>query len=146
MNTIDVKFTCDESELSKNIFYLTFDLAIDGCSPLKNNDDSFDIHDFIMSTRKDGTYFIWTCSCGDAECAGYVNGIEVRIGMDVTLWVDHDLEKTYIFDTHDLQAKAFMLENEISKWDQHAKSNGAELCIWPSWSMKYLLPALGIGL
>jgi len=144
MNEFEVKLTPDYRELAAKKLYLAFDIAIDGASPLQNNDDDFDLLEFIMSTRKDGKYFIWTCSCGVAECAGYVDGIEVHIEGDITNWIDHDLDKTYSFNTNNLRSSALMLEDEIKKWNNHAKSNDVELTIWPSWSMEYLLPALGI--
>lgn len=145
MNQFEVKLTPDYRELTDKKLYLAFDLTIDGVSPLQNSDDDFDIYEFIMSTRKDGKYFIWTCSCGVPGCAGYFTGIDVRIEGDITYWIDHDLDKSYSFSTNNLRTKALMLEDEIKKWNSHAKSIDTELNIWPSWSMEYLFPALGIS-
>lgn len=144
MNQFEAKLSPDYRELADKKLYLAFDLAIDGVSPLQNSADDFDIYEFIMSTRKDGKYFIWTCSCGVPGCAGYFNGIEVRIEGEITYWIDHDLDKSYSFNTNNLRSKALMLEDEIKKWNSHAKSIGVELNIWPSWSMEYLFPALAI--
>ena len=143
MNEFEVKLISDYRELAAKKLFLTFDLAIDGVSPLQNNDDNFDVYEFVMSTRKEGTYFIWTCSCGVPGCAGYFDGIEVRIEGASTYWIDHDLDKRYSFNTHKLRSSALMLEDEIKKWSHHATSIGSEVTIWPSWSMEYLLPALG---
>jgi hypothetical protein len=146
MNQIEVNITPDYREIADKKLYLAFRLQIDGGSPLQNTDDDFDIVEFILSTRKDGNYFIWTCSCGVPGCAGYLNGIEVRTKEAVTCWVDRDLDKSYSFGSASLREKALALESEIKKWHSHAKSIGAELNIWPSWSMQYLLPALHIEL
>lgn len=144
MNRIEVNLTPDYREIADKKLYLAFSLTIDGVSPLQNNDDDFDIVEFILSTRTDGNYFIWTCSCGVPGCAGYFNGIEVRTEGNLTYWMDRDLDKTYSFGSENLHENGLKLEGEIKKWNRHAVSIGAELNVWPSWSMKYLLPALGI--
>lgn len=145
MNQFEVKLTPDYRELHDEKLYLVFELTIDGMSPLEASDDDFDIYEFIMSTQKDGKYFIWTCACGVPGCAGYFNGIEVRTEDEITYWIDKDLDKSYSLSTKDLRTKALMLEDEIKKWNAHAKSIGAQLNIWPSWSIEYLFPALGIN-
>ena len=145
MNQIEVNLSPDYREIADKKLYLAFSLTIDGGSPLQNTADDFDIVEFILSTRKDGSYFIWTCSCGVPGCAGYFNGIEVRTEGDLTYWMDRDLDKSYSFNSNSLRVNALMLEGDIRKWNGHAKSIGAELNIWPSWSMQYLFRALGVN-
>jgi hypothetical protein len=143
MNQIEVNLTPDYREIADKKLYLAFSVQIDGGSPLQNTDDDFDIVESILSTRKDGNYFIWTCACGVPGCAGYFNGIQVCTEGDSTYWMDRDLDKNYSFGSNSLRENALALEGEIKKWNSNAKSNGAELNIWPSWSMQYLLAALG---
>ena len=131
MNQIEVKLVQDELESSSENLCIAFKLTIDGASPLFDDDDDFDIYQFIESTRTAGRYFIMTCSCGDPGCAGYGYGIQVTIEGDITYWTDRDQNKTYSFSTGDLQSKALMLENEINKWSNEAIARGAKLAIAP---------------
>lgn len=142
MNELKAWLTPDYREIEAKKLHLAFHLTIDGGSPLQNTDDDFDLFEFIMSTRKDGTYFIWTCSCGVPGCAGYFHGIEVNSNGGTTHWNDHDLHKRYVFHTPTLHAQALAVEDEIKRWHSHAKSTGVELIIWPAWSMEDLLSAL----
>ena len=92
MNTINIALEEDTRAISKGILYLKINLTIDGIDPISNSDD-VDICDLINSMHEDGIYFIFTCCCGVAECAGYFDGIKVTTLDDKTFWLDQDSNK-----------------------------------------------------
>lgn len=143
MNHLEVELIPDYREIAGKKLFLSFDITIDGVSPLKCDDDCCDIHEFIMSTRQDGTYFPWTCSCGIPGCAGYFYGAQVRMVDDIIYWTDQDAGKHHAFDADELKRIALTLEDEFKRWAYHAKSTGVELNVWPAWSIEHLLSALG---
>lgn len=126
----------------KGKLFLKVNLTIDGNCPLQTDDDDFDIVELIKSAKKDGTYFIWTCSCGTAACAGYYKGISVEEHDGYTFWNDSDLNKKYEFKTDELKAEVEALYEEVLKWNEIAQSRNEELDILPGWTMKYLVPAI----
>lgn len=142
MNTIEISLEPDYQEISNGILHLKVKVAIDSIFPLDNPDDDFDIVELINSTRSDGNYFMWTCSCGVPGCAGYYNGIKVVSDDKETTWFDQDLNKQYTFLTSDIRAKADRIFDELLKWKYHAESIKVDLKIWPSWTIEYLIPAI----
>src|SRR6187402_2332740 len=117
MNHLEVGLEPDFTELKNGKLYLKVNISIDGLCPLQNNDDDFDICELIQSTKQNGTYFIWTCACGVAGCAGYFKGIHVQIDDTVIAWADEDLDRTYCFDTIKLKNKVHALHEELLKWN-----------------------------
>jgi hypothetical protein len=64
----------DESEPSG----LEPELVVDGRVLTAFEYGPVDLSQLDQSLRGDGTYFVWTCECGDPGCAGYFEGVEVR--------------------------------------------------------------------
>jgi len=142
MNILEVTLEPDYSEVITGKLHLKVMLTIDAVSPLQCEDDDFDIRELINSVKRDGDYFIWTCSCGVAGCAGYHKGLHVTNEKDHTTWEDRDLDKRYVFDTTALKHTIKTLNEDLLKWNSHAVSVNAELHVYPFWTMKYLLPAI----
>jgi hypothetical protein len=59
-----------------------------------------DLCELGRSLRRDGEYFIITCSCGEAGCAGIRRGVDVYCEDDQVYWVIHEPEpaRTFVFD------------------------------------------------
>jgi hypothetical protein len=144
-NILAVSLAHDHTEPDDAQIQLKVNLTIDGVNPLRYNDDDFEITELIKSTTQDGIYFPWTCSCGEPGCAGYFEGVDVKINEDFTIWSDKDQKKIYTFKTVALKAELQALHDAVVQWNQYAHSVHAELNIAPGWTMKYLLPALGIS-
>ena len=144
-NILEVSLAHDHTAPDDGQIHLKVNLTIDGGNPLRCHDDDFEIAELIKSTTQDGIYFPWTCSCGERECAGYIEGVDVKINEDFIIWSDKDQEKIYMFKTAALKAELQALHDAVVQWNQHARSVRAELNIAPAWTMKYLLPALGIS-
>jgi len=142
INTLKAVIEQSGHDINEGKLFVKVNLLIDGICPLQCNDDDFDIGELINSVKRDGTYFIWTCSCGTPGCAGYFKGITVEEYNCYTLWTDSDLNKKYKFKTEELKAEIQSLYDEVLKWDKIAISRNEELNILPSWTMKYLVPAI----
>ena len=58
-----------------------------------------DLNQLQNSIEENGTYFIWTCSCGAPGCAGRFHGVQVAHSNDETTWNDLDSKRKYVFQT-----------------------------------------------
>jgi hypothetical protein len=66
--------------------YLVVEVSIDG-NVLTNFDTyATNLPELIRSSTRAGTYFILTCWCGNAECAGIRQGIQVRHDHGNVFW------------------------------------------------------------
>jgi hypothetical protein len=131
MNSIDIKLEADHSQIEKGILYLKCNLTIDGVSPLQNQEDDFDLYELFKSLKTDGNYFIFTCACGIAGCAGYHEGIHVSIGKGTINWKDLDFDKSYEFIAIDFKNEVERIYSELLKWKQQAILRNIDLKVWP---------------
>jgi hypothetical protein len=123
------------SEISgteKKTLYVFAELTIDGLSPVKNNEDAVDLFELFESVSKDGNYFIFTCSCGVAGCAGYFNGISISTKNEITTWNDVDGGKGYSFSKSQILDEIKKCYEEILKFKEVAESKGLSLTISPN--------------
>lgn len=65
--------------------------------------EHIDLNQLRTSIEEDGTYFIWTCSCGAPGCAGRFHGVHVIHSNDETIWHDLDSKRKYVFHSTDLR-------------------------------------------
>jgi hypothetical protein len=131
MNSLDIKLEADHSQVEKGILYLKCSLTIDGVSPLQNHDDDFDLCALFKSLKTDGSYLIFTCSCGIAGCAGYHEGVHVSIDKETINWKDLDFDKSYEFATSDFKNKVEQIYSELLNWRQQTILKNVDLKIWP---------------
>lgn len=143
MNHLTVTLEQNSKTIEPGTLCLFVNLTIDGLSPLAESDHDFNICELIKSTRANGNYGLWTCSCGVNECAGYANGVSVKISDTLTTWNDLDQNKNYKFATNELRATIATLQGDVLKWLEHAKSIHATLAISPVWEIEYLLSVIG---
>ena len=61
--------------------------------------DYVDLNQLEESLDNDGTYFIWTCSCGAPGCAGLFDGVVVKHVDGKTTWIDLDQNRKFVFET-----------------------------------------------
>lgn len=142
MNHLTISLEKSNKVIQPGILCLFVNLTIDGVSPLAERDHQFNICELIRSMRANGTYWLWTCSCGVEECAGYTHGVSVEINDSVITWNDLDQNKSYKFETDELRKTIEKLKLEVLKWNEQAKSYNFTLAITPIWEMEYLLSVI----
>jgi len=88
MNTLRVR-TRLAREPDDGRDYLLPELLVDGHPLLdfQRRNLGLDLRQLAESTRRDGEFFIVTCACGDAACAGIRRGFTVRRDAKNVLWV-----------------------------------------------------------
>ena len=62
-----------------------------------------DLNQPKSSLDEDGTFFIWTCSCGTPGCVGCFDGVRVTHSDGVTSWHDVDRKRKLMFQSQDLR-------------------------------------------
>ena len=118
-------YTQSQGELMLGLY-----LEIDGKSPLKNNEDDFNLYELFQSRKREGEFFIFTCSCGVPECAGY-KAIEVRHRDGTTNWFDKTLGQEYVFEQAKLDQEISQTFQDLNKWVFYAASNNLILKVYP---------------
>lgn len=72
----------------------------------RTNPDALDYVDLIQlrsSLNENGTFFIWTCSCGVPGCAGRFEGVQISHSDGITTWHDLDTKRKYVIRSDDLR-------------------------------------------
>ncbi len=71
---------------------ISADIEIDGTFTVGNTPSGLavDLYELFKSTKRNGRYFILTCSCGMPDCAGIEQGITVRHHRDEVRWMIKD--------------------------------------------------------
>lgn len=62
-----------------------------------------DLDQLESSLTENGTFFIWTCSCGAPGCAGLFDGVLVAHEGENTTWHDIDCKRKFRFKSRDLR-------------------------------------------
>jgi hypothetical protein len=65
--------------------------------------DHVDLIQLRSSLNENGTFFIWTCSCGAPGCAGRFEGVQVSHSDGMTTWHDLDTKRKYVIRSDDLR-------------------------------------------
>jgi hypothetical protein len=89
MNRLSINWHIKEDEDEVGNHLLEAVIKIDG-EPLVNFDFyglAADLRELERSASDEGAFFIITCSCGNAGCAGIREGIEVKHRAGRVLWV-----------------------------------------------------------
>lgn len=90
---------------TNNIQYPTIKLLLDG----KVIDTPLDSFEFAITIKPIEAKFIFTCSCGVAECAGYHFGIKVKKKRNTVEWKFIDpieargVNRFYVFDRYEYE-------------------------------------------
>ncbi|MCX6181240.1 MAG: hypothetical protein NT150_04850 [Bacteroidetes bacterium] len=98
-----------------------------------NNESPFaygDIVDYDVlkeSMWNAGDHFIFTCSCGIAECTGRTQGVNVMHYADVIEWNDLDYQKVWRFEKAELVKEMDKISEEIKIYSGLIKNKGLEL-------------------
>ena len=119
------KYIKSQGELMLGVY-----LKIDGQSPLRNHEDDFNLYEIFQSRQKEGEFFIFTCSCGIPECAGY-KGVNVTHQGGVVEWYDKTLNNEYAFDKILLDQEIGKTFEDLKKWVFYAESNNLILKVYP---------------
>ena len=79
--------------------YLVVEISVDGNILTDFDDFATDLPELIRSSERDGNYFILTCWCGDAGCAGLRHGISVHHGRGNIFWqlVEPEPKRRFVF-------------------------------------------------
>ena len=102
-----------------------------------------DYSELIRSVKRDGEYFVLTCSCGVSHCAGIYKGIAVKFMDNFVEWHFIDpywLEgKTFIFDRN-LYVEAIRLGfQDVRNILKNALLDGKRFCVRQE-DLKILIP------
>ena len=81
-------------------------IAIDGETLTAVDYGPIDLSELERSLAGDGTYFIWTCTCGAPGCGGRTDGVGVKHANGLVRWHDRDARRHYYFTLADV-TKAF---------------------------------------
>ncbi|MCH2195255.1 hypothetical protein [Kordia sp.] len=81
---------------------------------------------FMESMKREGTYFIFSCSCGIRECGGCDQGIEVKHEKNVIVWNMLDHNKTYRFDRKRIEADIEEAIQEVKNYKAYFKKKEIE--------------------
>lgn len=92
LDTIDVELVLDEvAEDAEEVMYHDSWIAL-----LLNGErvrGTFDAFEFAVPRSKNANWYLMTCSCGIAGCAGYHYGINVKRRLRTVEWHDHETDK-----------------------------------------------------
>jgi len=77
-------------------------LVVDGARLPPFDYGPLDLVALHAACERPGTYFIWTCTCGDPGCGGAFSGVLVTHDGEMTRWHDRDTEHRYCFRRADL--------------------------------------------
>ncbi len=99
LNTIYIELVVTASQQSQQDIYMHgyIEIRVHAEKPYEEN-DIVDYNVLKDSLKQDGTYFIFTCSCGIPECGGRIKGIQVKSKNGIVEWVDLDFNKTWRFE------------------------------------------------
>lgn len=81
-------------------------IVIDGTTLAAFDHGPVDLAELERSLAGNGTFFIWTCTCGSAGCGGRTQGVHVKHSNGVVRWHDRDSRHHYCFRLADI-ASAF---------------------------------------
>jgi len=74
-------------------------LVINNTSIDKDNPEYLDLTQLRRCLTSSGTFFPWTCSCGDPGCAGMFQGVSVSHNGNNSTWLDLDGNRKLEFST-----------------------------------------------
>jgi hypothetical protein len=80
--------------------YLVVEVSIDGNVVTNFDTYATDLPELIRSSDSADDYFILTCWCGYAECAGIRQGVDVRHTQSTIIWqiTDPTPKQRFVFD------------------------------------------------
>ncbi|MGH2608827.1 MAG: hypothetical protein ACRDHF_07010 [Tepidiformaceae bacterium] len=93
----------------------------------------------VASSREPGTHFIFTCSCGDAGCGGFFNGIDVAHEGERITWTDGDWTYSFVFDSREYRGevdRARELSTALLEavTDERVVVDGWDRSLFPEWN------------
>jgi hypothetical protein len=80
--------------------YLVVEVVVDGTALTDFDYYATDLPELIRSSERAGDYFILTCWCGQAECAGIRQGIHIRQEHGNIFWqvVEPAPKRRFVFE------------------------------------------------
>ncbi len=138
MNDLELIITPDYSHVKENKLFLKLDIKIDGKNPLMTKNDNFDIYELFNSWHQpenNNTYFIFTCECGIAGCAGYFDGISLTKNGHYVHWNDLDQNNSYSFVKSRYAQKLRIAAKEVLDWKSFADNRNLQLHFHPDWNV-----------
>ncbi len=108
-------------------------VVIDGTVLTAFDYGPIDLSEFERSLAADGTYFIWTCTCGVPGCGGHFNGVRVKHANGVVHWHDLDTRDRYCF----LLADLFTAFETLQRAARQLVANQPALSITPDQNIPY---------
>lgn len=123
---IDLKVNC-RIEHGHIKAYSYIDLLVDDKSKVEAEGNVLDISELKAALRIDGTYMIYTCSCGEPACAGLRDGIRVSTEDKLLHWEDLDAREVFVFEKLTMQMQLNKLETDMAFFQKKFKEFRIEL-------------------
>lgn len=128
---------------------LELDLLVDGY-PLEQfggHAYGVDLSEYEKSLHADGEFFIISCSCGFARCAGILQGVQVRHEGSLVYWhiPEPEPERWFVFSVQNYEAAyQAVVARGNALIDQFIPSEEVQLEIvaWPSERVFHPIPHL----
>jgi len=123
------------SEASLGRTELCLQLKING--QVIANGHSYPINPIELLKAKDesGSYEIWTCNCGIAECAGISTNVNVTHEKNTIKWQWTDMpfakDSLYVFDLQEYQTDINLAWKKFKEIAREYKKNKIEFDIYP---------------
>jgi len=106
--------------------FLKVNLQINGVLPYEA-DLYFDYYLFKKALHKNGTYFIFNCTCGTPECAGMDEGVSIKVKNNLVYFHDLDASKKWVLEWEDVQSEIKKIRQRIQNISPLLKEKGLQL-------------------
>ncbi len=99
INTFELVFDIQVEKFEGKIRNITKIINIDGVQI--NSKYAVSLRNLIDSLYLEGSYYIFTCSCGNSGCAGIDEGVKVSFEKDLIHWQVRDPISTSGYESYD---------------------------------------------
>ncbi|KFF06265.1 hypothetical protein [Flavobacterium reichenbachii] len=94
------------------------EIFINGEKPY-NEGDIIDSYILQESLIKNGSYFIFSCSCGIPQCSGWLKGINVTHTTNTITWEDLNHNKIWNFEKSKIEQDLKNINEEVKIFKQY---------------------------
>lgn len=111
-------------EINNNHLQISSELGllINGITPYDKG-DILDFEMLKMSLKIDGDYFLFNCSCGIPQCAGYSEGIRTSSNDFFVYWEDLDGGNKWMFEKEILVNQIDHVKQQIDQCEKYFYQN-----------------------
>ncbi|HLP11648.1 MAG TPA: hypothetical protein VK177_06905 [Flavobacteriales bacterium] len=116
MDTFSIELVVEAAQMDSEIWMQgSVEIRINGSKPYSDGDYvDFDV--FVKSLDVEGEFFIFSCTCGIPECAGWIKGIDVRHEGNIISWKNSNDNISWQFDRSGIQESLKEIRREVLKY------------------------------